>query len=372
MDICNNIMSPWLIMGDETKYIFAKWCGDIIDGITNEQLRSKEVFIYYDLLTHVEIGKDSISIYSNKLIPGSYAYIPTRNDIYTPSNVHSTTILVFEGFPFGKDTTKNLTENWRSSNHSVLNILMDLPIRQGSTDLQLSINPAEEIEKEYIDNGLATLRINEMSDIADVFYWHEDIITHWKLKAENELKLFRSKIDEYSFEYFDWIVDTTDTAHMLSTKELYKISSLAGVCKMKEKNVSIQQRYRQTIEQLIFESADFELLLHSFSQICQCIVWPMDSEKLHEKAKKELKKAFFVEMDKLFENDADISVSLLTEDLFEEIITDKTGKLYGINERINELISNFFGISNHESNTVVQFFTEFMEAYFRKMEDLLA
>lgn len=363
-------MPPWLIIGDETKYIFAKWCGNIVDGITNEQLRSKEIFIYYDTLPHVEISQGSISIYSDKLLPSSYACIPIGNDFYAADHTNNSTVLIFEGFPFGKDTTKLLSENWRSCNHSVLNILMDLHIRQGSTDLQLSVNPAEEIEREYIENGLATLRINEMSDIANVFYWHEDIISHWKLKAQNELASFRDIIDSYSFEYLEWIIDTTDTTHMLSTEELYKITSLTATCKSNAKNISIKQAYCKTIERLIFESSDFEALLYSFSQSCQCKVLPLDPEKLYAKAKKELKKAFFCELDRLFENDADICVPLLTEDLFEEIITDEAGTLYGINEQVNELINDFFGVLNHECNTVVQYFTEFMETYFRKMEDL--
>lgn len=372
MDTHNNILSPWLIMGDETKYIFAKWCGNIVDGITNEQLRSKEVVIYYDALPHVEIGQGSIFIYSDKLLPGSYACIPTGNNFYAAKHTNNTTVLIFEGFPFGKDTTKLLTENWRSCNHSVLNILMDLPIRQGSTDLQLSVNRADKIEKEYIERGLSTLRISEMSDIAAIFYWHENIVSHWKLKAQNELASFKDRIDSYSFEYLEWIIDATDTGHMLSTEELYRITSLTAACKMKVRNISIKQAYHKTIEQLIFENTDFEALLYSFSQICQCNVWPLDAEKFRAKAKKELKKVFFCELDKLFENNADVRVPLLSEDLFEEIITDENGMLYGINERINELINCFFGVLNHESNTVVQCFTEFMGTYFRKMEDLLA
>lgn len=376
MDTHNNPISPWIIIGDETKYIFAKWCGSIADDITTEQLRSKDVFLYYDVLPHIEIGRESISIYSDRLLPYSYAYIPKSNDHCIPDNTSNTTVLIFEGFPFGKDTTKILTDEWRRADHSVLNVLMELPNRRGSTDLQLNIDPAEEIEKEYYEREYTAIRISEMSDITKIFYWHESVISHWKLKAKNELDKFEDNISSFLFDYLDWILDATysdeTVEHILSTRKLFEISSLTGICSLKMKNISIKQAYRQSIEKLIFESSDFEMLLYSFIEICQCIVCPIDSEKLRAKVKKELKKLLFVKVDELFTETGDLRVSQLTEELFEEIITDEKGKLYGINEKISDLIREFFGVDDHENNAVLYCLTELMKSYLKKMEDLLA
>ncbi len=376
---------PWIILGDDSKYVFVRWCLDNEDDISTEELKFNDVFLYHSSWSRVEREKNSVSIYSKRLLPGSFAHIPVSNDQYNFEKLTNRTILIFEGFPFGKDIIRALTDKCRNTKgqaNAVLNVLMDLPNRRGSTDIQLDIDVIAEVEGEYAEDDYNVMRITNYNDVSQVFYWHEFATHHWKLQAHCELEKFKDRIAGFEFDYTDWVFDAMldgdeDSApHILSERRLYELCTFSTIDALqKSKSTSIEEAYWKVTESLIFESQDFEQLLFVFEEQCQCCVCPLDFSKVRKKVKNDLKEQLRLQISTLFENSGDKKRNNWTMELYHSMITDESNGLNGINARYIDEIKDFFGIgagfASESNNPVVCYLKSFMQDYLMKMEELI-
>lgn len=372
---------PWIILGDESKYVFVKWCLNSEKDFSTELLKSKDVFIYYSVSSHIEYNENSISVYSSILLPGSFAHIPTSNDQYQFDRINNRIILIFEGFPFGKNIIKNLTDKCRNFEYnvnSVLNVLMDIPNRKGSTDLQLSVDTIAEAEQEYQRKSYNTIRIKGSTDVPSVFYWHESAAHYWQLKAESEIEKLRNKISGFGFDYMEWLTDVTFNSgddlisHILEPSQLYKLCSFSTIeALQKNRAVSIMDAYWYSAENFLFESVDFNNLLNIFLEAYICDIVSTDLDAVRKKAKNELKHLFYTEIKNLFLNTCDEKRNDWTKDHYHEIITNKTSNLNGINAKFEQCVNSYFGVENDTDNPVVNFCKTALEKHLKELEELI-
>ena len=214
-----------LFLGDKSRYIFAKeLTGTLPQNYENFFLRLE----HGDKLTEIQQRENFLCVTSFKTPPG-IRIISFSND-YDDWTVHVkkfSRILIFEEFPFEKDSTQQLIETWRGlpKDRPLLSIvLMDLLHRQGSTDLDRLDDALAAAQKNYAEQELEVIFFRPNTDAVNILYRHESRIARRKKVLSGELEKIYDRMYELDFLYDDFVMDCEGKGGCLS------LNATNGIC----------------------------------------------------------------------------------------------------------------------------------------------
>ena len=192
-----------LCLGDKSKFIFAQM---IVENLPQEfEKFSLQIEHGKNLLSMEDNGK-FFNISSFKIPPGFKIFIPMNNIDLETNIAQFCRILIFEEFPLLKDSTRQLIEEMQNFStycppFSV--VIMNLPHRQGSTDLDNLSETVSDAEKNYKNQNIDVCIFNSCADMLNVIYKHNPILTKYKKILSLRLKKIQERMDEFEFLYDD-------------------------------------------------------------------------------------------------------------------------------------------------------------------------
>lgn len=126
------VLPDRVLIGGEPCYDFLGWMADLA---IQPEWKQKNIWLRYGDKNAVTPDGEDWQVSSYRMLPGMTALIPPKGVVQKAAAMRpETQFVIFEGFPFGKGSTR---KRWKelSPAHAVRVVLVDMPIRSGSTDL---------------------------------------------------------------------------------------------------------------------------------------------------------------------------------------------------------------------------------------------
>lgn len=126
------VLPDRVLIGGEPCYDFLGWMADLA---IQPEWKQKNIWLRYGDKNAVTPDGEDWQVSSYRMLPGMTALIPPKGVVQKAAAMRpETQFVIFEGFPFGEGSTR---KRWKelSPAHAVRVVLVDMPIRSGSTDL---------------------------------------------------------------------------------------------------------------------------------------------------------------------------------------------------------------------------------------------
>lgn len=200
----------FIFLGDYAKYIFLS---QLLDKKYTYDFRNYSVWISYGKNISVAKQNDNYYITTYKIIPDTILFIPTDNYILDKVKVNQDTrYIVFEEFPFMKESTKQILEKIESFNKAV--ILINSNKFVASTDLRKSGEDFEQAKQHYLSNNIKLFSVSDLNDrdeIEAIFYWNVSIKNYYLNEMDKQLSMLKERIQDIKYDYEllveDWNMD---------------------------------------------------------------------------------------------------------------------------------------------------------------------
>lgn len=200
----------FIFLGDYAKYIFLS---QLLDEKYTYDFRNYSVWISYGKNIFVAKQNDNYYIITYKIIPDTIVFIPTDNYILDKVKVNQDTrYVVFEEFPFMKESTRQILEKIESFNKAV--ILINLNKFVASTDLRKSGEDFEQAKQHYLSNNIKLFSVSDLNnrdEIEAIFYWNVSIKNYYLNEMDKQLSMLKERIQDIKYDYEllveDWNMD---------------------------------------------------------------------------------------------------------------------------------------------------------------------
>lgn len=216
----------WVFLGDYSRYKFLRW---LTGWGKAEDLKDMPVQIQYAETPSMRHEDSLWVVTSPHTIPGTTILIPLSEDSLPEIKVGpQTRFALFEEFPYGKQSSRMLLQELRRDyeHNSVLVVLMDIPIRQASTDmLPQGIELRTQYDEYQKSENVCIAKGTE--DVLDVLNWEEDTERMWRRRACADLERLDGRIADAVYDYEILQLDFDET--VLSEQTIDKICSLQSV-----------------------------------------------------------------------------------------------------------------------------------------------
>ena len=228
----------WVALGDGSRFEFLSW---ILGEKRIDAKHRWAVWVQYGIQFSQRNEEEACWVKCSRMLPGTSCYFPYLMDgeylLNSKVNtVSDTKFLIFEEFPFQKEETDQWIDSIRMNKGvdvSVVVVLVDLPRRYGSTDME-HIDPQERINiarRHYEQSKeIPVIVARSQSDVIPVFNWREPLRKIWDRKARNELQGIKERVDYFHLDYEETCIlelQTGDAFLSLDTrKEVFSLSSI--------------------------------------------------------------------------------------------------------------------------------------------------
>ena len=200
----------FIFLGDYAKYIFLS---QLLDEKYTYDFRNYSVWISYGKNISVAKQNDNYYITTFKIIPDTILFIPTDNYILDKVKVNQDTrYIVFEEFPFMKESIRQILEKIESFNKAV--ILINLNKFVASTDLRKSGEDFEQAKQHYLSNNIKLFSVSDLNnrdEIETIFYWNVSIKNYYLNEMDKQLSILKERIQDIKYDYEllveDWNMD---------------------------------------------------------------------------------------------------------------------------------------------------------------------
>ena len=225
MDICTlDLKADWIFLGDYSRYVFLS---KLIDD--NSVMDFKDSSIWVSHGNNLSVADNYYCITTNKYFPDIRIFVPDNNyDMSKLPLKRDTRILVFEEFPFIKESTQQILN--AIGNIISLVVLVNSYKFSASTDLTRKGEDFENAKQWYLEKNMNVLWINDLNnskELQNIFYWRPRLIDYYKKQAETDLERLKecTKEIKYDYEliYEDW---RTDNNYLSNRKQIYSYNAV--------------------------------------------------------------------------------------------------------------------------------------------------
>lgn len=343
-----------LFLGDKSRYIFAKE----LTGVLPPDYENYSLILEHgETVSEVQKRENFLRLSSFKTPPGIKIFLSKADEVTTQAEQGKfSRLIVFEEFPFKKDSTQQLIETWQNlprSKPPLSIVVMDLFHRQGSTDLDRLDDTILEAQRSYEAQELDVILFRSAADVIDVLHHHESLISKHKKVLSNELAQIHERLYELDFLYDDFIMDCNDKGGCLSLAAVNGICSFDSV-KLSGKN-SFWEAYNEAALKKLFPSdTSVKGYLNDLIKIYSYVLKgdgatnfsaSRQANNLIEQGKAELAqiliKSFLAYMSS--RKFADYVSPYEFRDIvsYKKLTGDRNGRFYGINAEYKQRLSKF-------------------------------
>lgn len=284
------VLPDRVLIGGKSRYDFLGWMADLA---IQPEWRQKNIWLRYGNKNAVTPDGEDWQVASYRMLPGMTALVPPEGVVPKVAVTKPDTQFVFfEEFPFGKDFTK---EQWEklSPAHAVRVVLVDMPIRSGSTDLDADKvdNDAQSQCERYRQEGMDAVCIQPPEkdgtvSVAVVLGGSDSLRLQWKRNLRGKLETVSLMTD---FMKGEWIFSLDDS---VMTKKVLSFEAFQQSGQM-----SFWRAYALQTEKLLFQT-ESEFLSdvkknYEYSQLNAILKPPVwDAERDWETLRKKLLEAY--------------------------------------------------------------------------------
>ena len=225
MNICTlDLKADWIFLGDYSRYIFLS---KLIDD--NSVMDFKDSSIWVSHGNNLSVADNYCCITTNKYFPDIRIFVPGNNyDMSKLPLKRDTRILVFEEFPFIKESTQKILS--AIGNVISLIVLVNSYKFSASTDLTRKGEDFESAKQWYLEKNMNVLWINDLNnskELQNIFYWRPRLRDYYKKQAEIDLDRLKECTREIKYDYEliyeDW---RTDNNYLLNRKQIYSYNAV--------------------------------------------------------------------------------------------------------------------------------------------------
>lgn len=241
------VLPDRVLIGGKPCYDFLGWMADLA---IQPEWKQKNIWLRYGNKNAVTPDGENWQVSSYRMLPGMTALIPPEGVVPKAATMRPRTqFVIFEEFPFGKDSTK---EQWKklSQAHAVRIVLIDMPIRSGSTDLDADKvdNDAQSQCERYRQEGMDAVCIQPPEkdgtvSAAAVLGGSDSLRLQWKRKLWGKLETVSLMTD---FMKGDWNFSLDDS---VMTKKVLSFEAFQQSGQM-----SFWRAYALQTEKLLFQT----------------------------------------------------------------------------------------------------------------------
>lgn len=342
----------FLFVGDKSRFIFTK----AITGILPPNYEDISLILEHGTTaTQLKNRENFCAVTSFKIPPGIKIYLLKAEDESWQDDFEKfSQIFLFEEFPFEKDSTRQITDTWRTLTKvrpPLTIVIMDLAHRQGSTDLDRLDDAIIEAKKNYEMQDFNIVFFRSPADIINILYCHETLIQKYKKILSSELEEIYDRMYELDSLYEDFIMDCNDAGGCLSLPTLNKICSFESVKSINSNSFWEAYNYA-ALKKLFPDNSLAKGILNDLVKICNYILTgdfdskiSVDENSRIEQTKldliKDLKNRF-----KSFMEDGKFSGMVSSYEAYDiltykKATSDRNGRFYGINAKYERCFKDF-------------------------------
>lgn len=224
----------WIFLGDYSRYVFLKW----LTGATQVgELGGLPVWVRYGESVSICQENSSWWITSPRTIPGITLLIPpSEEDLPKFQLQKRTRFALFEEFPYGKQSTHLVCQLVRRNyaGSAILVVLMDIPRRQGSTDI---LRPGEDLQVQYEEYRKCenVCLASGTKDVLKVLHWEEGLEQIWRRQASLDLEHMQSLIEDVEYDYQMLQLDFVES--VLSEQTMDQVCSFQSVKRSRQSSI---------------------------------------------------------------------------------------------------------------------------------------
>ena len=284
------VLPDRVLIGGKSRYDFLGWMADLA---IQPEWKQKNIWLRYGDKNAVTPDGEDWQVSSYRMLPGMTALIPPEGVIPKVAVTKPDTQFVFfEEFPFGEDFTR---KRWKelSPAHAVRVVLVDMPIRSGSTDLDADKvdNDAQSQCERYRQEGMDAVCIQPPEkdgtvSAAAVLGGSDSLRLQWKRNLRGKLETVSLLTDVMKGEWIFSLDDSVMTKKVLSFEAFQQSGQM-----------SFWRAYALQTEKLLFQT-ESEFLSdvkknYEYSQLNAILKPPVwDAERDWETLRKKLLEAY--------------------------------------------------------------------------------
>ena len=284
------VLPDRVLIGEKFCYDFLGWRADLA---IQPEWRQKNIWLRYGDKNAVTPDGEDWQVSSYRMLPGMTALIPPEGVVQKAAAMRpETQFVIFEGFPFGQGSTRDW---WKklSPAHAVRVVLVDMPIRSGSTDLDADKvdNDAQSQCERYRQEGMDAVCIQPPEkdgavSVAAVLGGSDSLRLQWKRNLRGKLETVSLLTDVMKGEWIFSLDDSVMTKKVLSFEAFQQSGQM-----------SFWRAYALQTEKLLFQT-ESEFLSdvkknYEYSQLNAILKPPVwDAERDWETLRKKLLEAY--------------------------------------------------------------------------------
>lgn len=284
------VLPDRVLIGGKSRYDFLGWMADLA---IQPEWKQKNIWLRYGDKNAVTPDGEDWQVSSYRMLPGMTALIPPEGvDPKAAAMRPETQFVIFEGFPFGEGSTRDWWKDL-SQAHAVKVVLVDMPIRSGSTDLDADKvdNDAQSQCERYRQEGMDAVCIQPPEkdgtvSAAVVLGGSDSLRLQWKRNLRSKLEAV-SLSTEYMKGYWNFSRDDSVMTKKVLSFEAFQQSG----------QMSFWRAYALQTEKLLFQT-ESEFLsavkeTYEYSQLNAILKPPVwDAERDWETLRKKLLEAY--------------------------------------------------------------------------------
>lgn len=284
------VLPDRVLIGGESRYDFLGWMADLA---IQPEWKQKNIWLRYGNKNAVTPDGENWQVSSYRMLPGMTALIPPKGvDPKAAAMRPETQFVIFEEPQFGKDDTR---KKWKelSPEYAVKVVLVDMPIRSGSTDLDADKvdNDAQSQCERYRQEGMDAVCIQPPEkdgtvSAAVVLGGSDSLRLQWKRNLRGKLKTVSSMTEIMKYGWNFSLDDSVMTKKVLSFEAFQQSGQM-----------SFWRAYALQTEKLLFQT-ESEFLSdvkenYEYSQLNAILKPPVwDAERDWETLRKKLLEAY--------------------------------------------------------------------------------
>ena len=214
------VLPDRVLIGGKSRYDFLGWMADLA---IQPEWKQKNIWLRYGDKNAVTPDGENWQVSSYRMLPGMTALIPPEGvDPKAVAMRPETQFVIFEEPQFGKDDTR---KKWKdlSPEYAVKVVLVDMPIRSGSTDLDADKvdNDAQSQCERYRQEGMDAVCIQPPEkdgtvSAAVVLGGSDSLRLQWKRNLRDKLKTVSSMTEIMKYGWNFSLDDSVMTKKVLS------------------------------------------------------------------------------------------------------------------------------------------------------------
>lgn len=226
----------WILLGDYSRRIFLQWLTESSQVL---ELKDLPLWVRYAETFSIRCGDGAWLIGTPRTIPGTVLLVPLADsDLDEYRLLKNTRFALFEEFPYGKQSSDMTLQHLRQEyeSNSVLVVLMDIPRRQGSTDIDCPGNDLKaSYEKYSMDENVCVCTAVDKDDVLQILHWRESSEHMWRRRLEADLNQFLEAVEDSGYDYEMLYMDFFES--ILSEQTIDKICSFQSVERSRQNSI---------------------------------------------------------------------------------------------------------------------------------------